>query len=105
MIFLTKFDSNFSDPRTKDWVLIGSVYQLPLIIIIYLFILYWGPRFMKNRLPYSLKIFIKIYNICQIIVNAWLVREHLAAGWMKNIPLTCVPVTYSYEQRYFRVRK
>lgn len=105
-IFLTKFNSNFSDPRTRDWILIGSIYQISLILIVYLFvILYWGPRFMKNRLPYSLKTFIKIYNIFQIITNAWLVREHLAAGWMKDIPLTCVPITYSYDQRYFRVRK
>ncbi|EFN62204.1 Elongation of very long chain fatty acids protein AAEL008004 [Camponotus floridanus] len=57
-----------------------------------LVVLYWGPRFMKNKQPYSLKTLIKIYNFCQIIANAWLVREHLAAGWMKDIPLTCMPV-------------
>ncbi|KAM0728680.1 Very long chain fatty acid elongase [Formica fusca] len=95
--------TELADPRTNDWVLIDSIYQIPLIIIIYLYvILYWGPRFMKNRPPYSLKTFIKIYNIFQIIANAWLVREHLAAGWMKDIPLTCMPVIYSYEPHYYK---
>lgn len=75
------------------------------MIIYLLVVLYWGPRFMKDRRPYSLKTFIKIYNFCQIMANAWLVQRHLAIGWMKDISLICVPGTYSYGSQYYKVRK
>jgi len=92
--------------RTKDWPLIDSTYQLPFIIFTYLFlVLYWIPQFMKHKKPYKLTTFIKFYNVFQIVVNIWLVQKHVDAGWLKNIPLTCVPVTHSNEFPYYKVRK
>lgn len=44
-------------------------------------ILFAVPRYMKNRRPYKLKNFILFYNIIQILVNVWLVKEYISAGW------------------------
>ncbi|KAL0132098.1 hypothetical protein PUN28_000104 [Cardiocondyla obscurior] len=53
-----------------------------LITLGYLyFVLYAGPRYMKNRPPYNLRNFVLIYDIIQILVNAWFVKEHFTAGW------------------------
>lgn len=84
--------------------LIRSSYQVPLIIIAYLyFVLSCGPRFMKNRRPYSLKTFIKLYNIIQIIGNAWLVYDHIDAGLFTNSGLIC-PLILDYSCDYTPIR-
>nr|XP_012231549.1 PREDICTED: elongation of very long chain fatty acids protein AAEL008004-like [Linepithema humile] len=91
------------DPRTKDWPLVSPIYHILFIIFIYFFLVfYWIPRYMKNKPPYKLTTYIKCYNVFQVVVNSWLVREHIAAGWLKNIPFTCVVTTYSYEFPHYK---
>ncbi|EFN76074.1 Elongation of very long chain fatty acids protein 1 [Harpegnathos saltator] len=69
------------DPRLLYMPIINSTYQLPLIIFAYMyFVLVCGPRYMKNRPPYSLKTFIKLYNIVQFVANMWLVYSFVNAG-------------------------
>ncbi|KAG7208150.1 hypothetical protein KM043_009717 [Ampulex compressa] len=60
-----------SDPKMQAITLYGSVFWVPILIFSYLyFTLRCGPRFMKDRKPYSLKTFIMYYNIFQIVANA-----------------------------------
>ncbi|XP_036138987.1 elongation of very long chain fatty acids protein AAEL008004 [Monomorium pharaonis] len=69
-------------PYTREWPLISSPLPLILIIFGYLyFILYVGPCYMKNRPPFELKTFRLIYDMIQILVNLWSVKEHISAGW------------------------
>ncbi|XP_011634276.1 uncharacterized protein LOC105425277 isoform X1 [Pogonomyrmex barbatus] len=64
------------DPRVADLLFVASSYQVPLIIFAYLyFVLVCGPRFMKNKSPYSLETFMKLYNIVQIVGNGWLLYD------------------------------
>ncbi|XP_005189659.2 elongation of very long chain fatty acids protein AAEL008004 [Musca domestica] len=47
-------------------------------ILLYNFsILKVGPRFMKNRKPYKVEVYMKIYNIVQILINAMVFYEFL----------------------------
>lgn len=93
----------FSDPRVVDLPLISSSYQVPLIIFAYLyFVLDCGPRFMKNRPPYSLKTFIKLYNIVQILANVWLIYDVIDAGLLTS-KLVCPVLDYSYDYIPMRV--
>jgi len=92
------------DQRVTDLPLIKSSYQVPLIIFAYLyFVLVCGPRFMKNRPPYSLKTFIKLYNIIQIVGNAWLIYDNIDAGLFSNSKLTC-PLVLDYSYNYTAMR-
>lgn len=80
----------FADPYTRDWLFISSPFPLILIILGYIyFIFYAGFRYMKNRPPYKLRIFILIYNIIQILINAWIVKEHVSVGWLPKFGFTC----------------
>ncbi|KAL6448926.1 hypothetical protein ACFW04_000582 [Cataglyphis niger] len=109
MTFLKTFHyywTEMADQRTNNWLFINSIYQVPFLLIAYLyFVLRCGPQYMKNRSSYSLKTFMKFYNIFQIIANAWLVYEHIAAGWFTEIPLTCVPIDYSYKPGPYRLAR
>lgn len=48
------------------------------ILVVYLcFVLNFGPKLMKNRKPYDLKLTLKIYNFFQILLSLyifWIVR-------------------------------
>lgn len=78
------------DKRVTNLPLINSSYYVPLVIFAYLyFVLGCGPRFMKNRKPYSLKTFIKLYDIIQIIANICLIYDLIDAGLFTNSTLTC----------------
>lgn len=83
----------FPDPRILHLPLINSVYQVLLIVFAYIyFVLVYGPRFMKDRPPYSLKTFIKLYNLVQITANVWLVCNVFGAGLLSRklfCPVEC----------------
>ncbi|KAL2740956.1 LOW QUALITY PROTEIN: elongation of very long chain fatty acids protein 4-like [Vespula squamosa] len=69
-------NSKMKNPRVKDWILFNSPYPIILIIFSYFyFVLACGPRFMKNRKPYSLKTFMRYYNIFQIVMNSFIVYK------------------------------
>ncbi|XP_024880985.1 elongation of very long chain fatty acids protein AAEL008004-like [Temnothorax curvispinosus] len=75
-----------SVPYTREWSLIATPYPLMLIIFMYIyFVLYAGPRYMKNRPPYELRTFILIYDVIQILANLWFVKEHISAGWSTDV--------------------
>ncbi|XP_018365359.1 PREDICTED: elongation of very long chain fatty acids protein AAEL008004-like [Trachymyrmex cornetzi] len=78
--------------RTRGWPLVSSPYPLMLITFGYMyFVLYVGPRFMKDRPAYELRTFILIYDIIQILVNLWFVKKHVSYGWLSELTVTCTP--------------
>ncbi|XP_011634277.1 elongation of very long chain fatty acids protein 1-like isoform X2 [Pogonomyrmex barbatus] len=83
------------DPRVADLLFVASSYQVPLIIFAYLyFVLVCGPRFMKNKSPYSLETFMKLYNIVQIVGNGWLLYDCINVG-LFSCKLICPVFDYS----------
>ncbi|XP_072747584.1 very long chain fatty acid elongase 7 isoform X2 [Anoplolepis gracilipes] len=70
-----------SDPRVSDWLFMSNPLSIALISLAYLsFVLYFGPRYMKNRKPYALKKTMICYNISVAIAN--LVIFYGMARWV-----------------------
>lgn len=70
------FNSYISDPRVKDFLFMSNPFPMFAILATYLlFVLKWGPAFMKNRKPYDLTRIMIVYNIIQIIACARLVFQ------------------------------
>ncbi|XP_046812938.1 elongation of very long chain fatty acids protein 1-like [Vespa crabro] len=86
---------NVGDLRVKDWILFNTWLIILIIFSYFYFIFACGPRFMKNRKPYSLKTFIRYYNIFQIVMNSFIVYKLINAGWFTTIPLYCIPMKYA----------
>ncbi|CAN7998956.1 unnamed protein product [Ixodes hexagonus] len=86
-----------SDPRTRDWFLVGNPAFIALLVGGYLYIVYRaGPRFMATRKPYDLKTTIKVYNLLMIALNlffghVFLSNTYLGGGYS----LFCQGMTYS----------
>ena len=84
------------DPRTAEWYYAKYPQIMYLTFAGYLyFVLRCGPRYMENRPAYSLKTFIKYYNIFQIIYNSWIVYACIKNGMFTDIGLGCVFVDRS----------
>lgn len=64
------------DPRLRDYLFMSNPFPMFVILGCYLmFVLKWGPKFMKNRKPYDLNRIMIAYNIIQIIACARLVLQ------------------------------
>lgn len=101
------YNTVLADERTIDWPLIGSPVPIVLISAAYLYIiLIFGPRYMEQRKPYSLKTFIKYYNIFQIVANALITYHILDVGWFEDGYITCTDkVEYTYNRNSYKIAK
>lgn len=67
---------NRSDPRVKDWFLMGSVFPSILCVLVYVyFVKVFGPKFMEKRKPYDLNNSMLAYNFMQVLISAGLFIE------------------------------
>ncbi|KAG7208152.1 hypothetical protein KM043_009719 [Ampulex compressa] len=79
-----------ADPKMQAMTLYGSIFWVPIIVFSYLyFTLGCGPRFMKDRKPYSLKTFIMYYNIFQIVANAIMAYQCCTVIFPWNSEIFC----------------
>ncbi|XP_012261709.1 elongation of very long chain fatty acids protein 1-like [Athalia rosae] len=86
-----------SDPRVRNWFLMGSPLPIITIVAAYLgFVLNFGPRLMERRKPYSLHSFMICYNIFVAISSGIIFYGILTSGFTTNISLGCEPVDFSY---------
>lgn len=84
------------DPRMKDLPLVASNIQIPVILILYLYIvLKWGPNYMKDKKPYNLETFIRFYNVLQIIMNGYTVIKFVRLGFFDEPTRLCYLEDYS----------
>ncbi|XP_022816093.1 elongation of very long chain fatty acids protein 7-like [Spodoptera litura] len=84
------------DPRTRDWFLIAKPYQTLAILGLYLmFVLEWGPKFMKNRQPYNLDKILIVYNSFQVVACAYVFIRALQVAWLWDYKWICEPVDFS----------
>ncbi|XP_041976364.1 elongation of very long chain fatty acids protein 2-like [Aricia agestis] len=91
------------DVDTRDWFLVGSTTQVPLIVASYLaFVLLIGPRLMKNRPPFQLTGIILVYNILQVLGSVFML--HVGVGLLYNIVTRkeqCVNDSKELQYMYF----
>lgn len=86
---------NFSDPRTTNLPLVGSLAPFVIICAVYLrFVLKDGPNYMKDRKPFELKGLMAFYNLFQVIVCFGLASYGLY-WWILHHKFKCQPVEYS----------
>ena len=96
---------NFSDPRTKDWFLVTSPGPIIMIVVSYIyFSTSAGPRYMRDKKPYTLRNTLIIYNFIQVLLSIYLVYEGVMSGWWNDYSFRCQPVDYSNNPKALRVR-
>lgn len=66
-----------ADPRTKDWFLVwADPVPMLALVLIYLAIVIFGPRYMKHREAVHVPAWILFtYNIALVVLSAYMVEE------------------------------
>ncbi|XP_057697934.1 elongation of very long chain fatty acids protein 4-like [Corythoichthys intestinalis] len=83
------------DKRTDPWLLVYSPIPVVVIIIMYLIMVWAGPRLMKHRDPIDLRKVLIPYNLAMVGLSVYMFHEFLATSWLSNYSLRCQPVDYS----------
>lgn len=97
---------NKNDPRTKDWFLVTGPGPLLMIVVTYIyFSTSAGPRYMRDRKPYTLRNTLIVYNFIQVLLSIYLVYEGLMAGWWNDYSFRCQPVDYSNNPKAMRMAR
>jgi hypothetical protein len=65
------------DPRTKDWYLLwGDPIPAVTLVLIYLFIVIFGPRYMRHREAFHIPSSVLfVYNMALVVLSAYMVEE------------------------------
>ncbi|XP_071138920.1 very long chain fatty acid elongase 5-like isoform X2 [Mytilus edulis] len=86
------------DPRTRNWFLLNDnpIYVI-LIVLAYYFIVWQGPKFMKNRKPYELQTFMIIYNWFLVILSAYMTFEIVYSSYLIGYFSTSNPLCAKYK--------
>lgn len=85
-----------ADPRVADWPLMSG--PLPTMIICACYVLtvkVIGPRLMRDREPFDMRIPMIIYNMVMVLVSATIVYQFSVNAWFYNYSFICQPVDYS----------
>lgn len=72
-MFLSFFFHLFGpkDERIQNFILIENPpIGIALILIGYIFLIKYGPEYMKERKPFDLKYTMMFYNVLQVILNS-----------------------------------
>ncbi|XP_026729756.1 elongation of very long chain fatty acids protein 7-like [Trichoplusia ni] len=95
-----------SDPRSKEWFLAAKPYQIVTLLGLYhMFVLKWGPQFMKNRKPFNLDIIMVAYNAIQVVVCVLIFIKALYLGWGWDYKWFCEPIDYSFTPKAIEVSR
>lgn len=63
------------DKRTDPWLLVYSPVPVAIIFLVYLCIVWAGPRLMKHRQPVDLKAVLIVYNFAMVGLSAYMFYE------------------------------
>lgn len=71
------------DPRVKDWgVITDARFMFPLLAAYVYFVKIGGPRWMKNRPAFELRLPILLYNLFMVVANALFVAKFLKHSYI-----------------------
>ena len=99
-------NENLADPRTKDYLMIGTPWPCIALLGFYIYFIYnFGPRLMERRQPFKLDRILQIYNLSQILINATIFYKALELAWLRDYSYFCEPVDYSYTPKAIEITR
>ncbi|XP_067008056.2 very long chain fatty acid elongase 7 [Anabrus simplex] len=87
------FNYDLQDPRAAELFYINTPwFWLSLDICYIFFVRHWGPKFMKDRQPYKLEGIMRIYNIVQVVSNAYVFHQTVGLVIDEKFNWRCMPL-------------
>ncbi|XP_033835499.1 elongation of very long chain fatty acids protein 5 [Periophthalmus magnuspinnatus] len=77
------------DPRVRGWLLLDNYLPTFALTVLYLLIVWVGPKYMKNRPPFSCRGLLLIYNVGLTLLSLYMFWELASAAWHGSYNLYC----------------
>ncbi|CAH8513900.1 unnamed protein product [Schistosoma turkestanicum] len=94
-----------ADPRVSSWFLMGSVNHLLFVITAYLFMIFYGLKFMKGRHVLGMNRLVSTYDWIMVVMNAYIVYESICVAYKENYSIFCQKVDYSSNPNALRLAR
>ncbi|XP_038056312.1 elongation of very long chain fatty acids protein 7-like [Patiria miniata] len=101
--WLDKLIEDNADPRVADWPLMQTPIPGTTMVILYLVVVWIGPKLMKDRAPYSLKNILLVFNFLMVVLSFYTLWEFWMSGWLTGYTLGCQLVDYSTSPKAMRM--
>lgn len=73
------------DPRTVGWFMVGEVWPLVNLMVLYVFgVKLVGPRMMKDRRPFDIRHIVLCYNFLMILACVFFLTELIRLAYVHN---------------------
>ncbi|XP_052869827.1 elongation of very long chain fatty acids protein 4-like [Anopheles cruzii] len=92
-----------ADPRTKGWPMVDSVVPTLTCVCIYLFLVWIGPRIMRDRKPFDLTSFLIPYNLAMALLNLYICLQLFVGSTMRRYSYICEPCRQSFDPAELRI--
>ncbi|KAJ3641334.1 hypothetical protein Zmor_027846 [Zophobas morio] len=96
---------SLSDSRTRGWPLVDSPGPTAVYTAIYLFIVWVGPKLMKNRKPFRLTWLLIPYNLLMAVLNAYISVQLFTAATRLRYSYICEPCRQRYHPDELQIAK
>lgn len=66
---------SLGDPRVNGWLFMDSFVPTVIFSFLYLALIFFIKKIMKNRKPFEMKNFLLFYNFCQVVGTFYMFKE------------------------------
>uniref|UniRef100_UPI00398EE908 very long chain fatty acid elongase 2 n=1 Tax=Pristiophorus japonicus TaxID=55135 RepID=UPI00398EE908 len=80
---------DYKDSRVRGWLLLDSYLPTFLLTLFYLFTIWLGTKYMKEKPAFSLRIHLIIYNLGVMLLSLYMFIELILASWEGGYNLQC----------------
>ncbi|RXN22855.1 fatty acid elongase [Labeo rohita] len=77
------------DSRVRGWLLLDNYIPTFAFTVMYLLIVWMGPRYMKNRQPYSCRALLVPYNLCLTLLSLYMFYELVMSVYQGGYNFFC----------------
>lgn len=93
------------DRRVDGWPFMSSVKPTIVCLTLYYLMVFFGPKIMKNRKPFSLKSIMLVYNMFITLLNAYILIELAIGSYRLHYSWFCQPIHISEDVESMRIVK
>ncbi|XP_055390842.1 very long chain fatty acid elongase 4 isoform X1 [Bubalus kerabau] len=86
---------SITDKRVENWPLMQSPLPTLSISTLYLLFVWLGPKWMKDREPFQMRLVLILYNFGMVLLNLFIFRELFMGSYNAGYSYICQTVDYS----------
>lgn len=83
------------DPRSNQYPLVSSPIPVAASMALYVTFTLYAPRYFRHKAAMSLKPVLVIYNLCMVVLSAYMFKEFLVSWYLGSYNMKCQPMDHS----------